>query len=554
MGIRLIRSKSSDPKKTHHGFMTTWYAQMRVNGKLKDFPLPVKVEGIPPASGSLKDKGDKDFEKSRKAAEEKLKELRGEKKTTTAKTEVHKYIYEEKTGRKYDEDFPPLSELGARVIEGGGEPRWMDYVKSIFDRFAVFAGNHGFTMMIDIDSEFAKKYAKHLIEDEHFKWETIKKHLSRLSSAFAEYLPSGYKNPFKGIVKKTKRVNHKIDTEPTKRKPLSDEELAALFVEARKMGEGIYNIAACAANTGMRIKDVCLLKWEDVDLRDGLIRCKTHKTGARVTIPIMNELADVLDGANTDTAGSASEYVFPAMAERYIENQTGIVYDGKLLFARALASLDTKPEPAEANAPELTDDEKNARIRAAMDTAKWNAAKRERVRKVYGLYRDGLSYRDIESETGIPRQSISGYFAELERLAGVNFRKGENNGATRLSDKAMIRKYTREKKSSGKSNLSIYSWHSLRNNFVVRAFAAGVSNISVQRIVGHTTFKQTMDYCNPTDKISAMEVKLKMDKRYKGKAASNQMSAMLQMFAAMPPEDRAAFVSMMKTTPLALNK
>lgn len=540
MGLRLVRSKSAN---SYKGFNPYWYAQMRVNGKLKDFPLSTKITGTPPLSGKVSDKGDDAFEQSREKALKELEKNLSTKHSTKNAESAVRLVYEERTGRKYDEDFPPLNELGLRVTQDGGDERWMQYVRSIFDNFAAFAAKENRKLMVEIDTAFAREYAKHLVK-QNFKWETIKKNLSRLASAFDEFLPSGFKNPFKGIVKATKRANRTMDTAPTKRKPLTDDELASLFVEARKMGDDIYNLTACAVNTGMRLKDICLLKWEDVDLRRGLIRCKTHKTGARVTIGIINELTDVLDGANTDATGRDPVYVFPAIAEKYEQNQTGIVRDGKVLFARALAAIHASPLPDEADVPELTDDERHAKIIAVINSARWIEAKRERIRNVFALYRNGLSYRDIESKTGISRRCISMDFAEVERLAGVSFRKGNRNGIKGPSEQTLIETYTREKSSTGKCNLSIYSWHSLRNNFVVRAINAGVSSASIQKIVGHSTFKQTLDYYNPTEEIAAAEMKLKMDRKFKGHPASDKVSAVLQMFSSMTPEDRASFISL----------
>ena len=45
-----------------------WYGRFEVNGDRQCLNLGVKVRGIPPASLSLKDLGDMDFERSRETA------------------------------------------------------------------------------------------------------------------------------------------------------------------------------------------------------------------------------------------------------------------------------------------------------------------------------------------------------------------------------------------------------------------------------------------------------------------------------------------------------
>lgn len=52
---------------------STWYGRYEVKGKRYTINLGVKVSGMPPKSRSLRDEGDKAFERSRTQANERLK-------------------------------------------------------------------------------------------------------------------------------------------------------------------------------------------------------------------------------------------------------------------------------------------------------------------------------------------------------------------------------------------------------------------------------------------------------------------------------------------------
>ena len=55
----------------------------------------------------------------------------------------------------------------------------------------------------------------------------------------------------------------------------------------------------CGAYTGMRLGDVSLLRWENVDLAGRELHFKTEKTGREQTIPIaeplLRQLLDIVE-------------------------------------------------------------------------------------------------------------------------------------------------------------------------------------------------------------------------------------------------------------------
>ena len=89
-----------------------------------------------------------------------------------------------------------------------------------------------------------------------------------------------------------------------------------------------------ALYTGARCGDLCLLKWQAVDLEHRLIRFVPHKTATtsrkRVEIPMSDVLFEALN-----TIPQTSEYVLPQVAERYKRNPGGISRDAKKLIEAA---------------------------------------------------------------------------------------------------------------------------------------------------------------------------------------------------------------------------
>ncbi len=83
-----------------------------------------------------------------------------------------------------------------------------------------------------------------------------------------------------------------------------------------------------AYNTGLRLKDVCLLKWSEVKLDGERIQKITAKTGETVSIPLFpplleklkalyKGLSDKILGSITGTLDDMPAYVLPNIAARY---------------------------------------------------------------------------------------------------------------------------------------------------------------------------------------------------------------------------------------------
>ena len=137
------------------------------------------------------------------------------------------------------------------------------------------------------------------------------------------------KNPFSGIRKA------KSDTET--REAFTPEELKTIYDNLDDFMRPLFMLAVW---TGLREGDICTLKWNEVDLERRLITRRTRKTGARVQIPISNQLYQFL----LTTPRTESEYIFPKHADIYLTNPTGISYRVKQFLEGLGIQTTRKPE------------------------------------------------------------------------------------------------------------------------------------------------------------------------------------------------------------------
>ena len=115
-------------------------------------------------------------------------------------------------------------------------------------------------------------------------------------------------NPWKGI-----RMR---EDDSVAREPLTDGEIDTLLKTAGDDRHGeLRTMLVVGANTGLRLVDCAMLKWENINFDSGFIRVKTIKTGANVSIPLLGELREELESRKSSM--SANGYVMPSMANSY---------------------------------------------------------------------------------------------------------------------------------------------------------------------------------------------------------------------------------------------
>ena len=157
----------------------------------------------------------------------------------------------------------------------------------------------------DIDRNVAVNYAKYMQADGKSN-QTYNNHRHNLRGIFKALLYSANmkENPFDVVP--TLAARH------ISFRPFSKEELQAIL----KNSNSDWRTAVIIASyTGLRFKDVCFLKWSDVDFGKKLIElepAKTERFARKVHIPIHQALNRELLKIKQD-----SEYVLPYMAKNY---------------------------------------------------------------------------------------------------------------------------------------------------------------------------------------------------------------------------------------------
>lgn len=485
MGLQ-IKKKSSGS-----GYRPTWYIRYRNERKQyvsENSGIP--IAGTPPASLALKDTGDAAFERSRAKAEAFLENFLRERKIKGAAEEITKSLIEAKTGRKIT--YARIDGLYeswlnfSRVRDVTDERKTIN--KAIFKRFA----NHlmstpqtrSWQYLYEVTPEAAKSFIDSLKTT--LTASTLRDYRTLLSGAFKRLLPSGIQNPFADI----KVGDGSADSAKIHRKPLTDEQLQKLFDTARKSDDPwLLPVTICAAETGLRIGDVCKLKWQDIYLDEGRISVLTSKTGERVDLPIFPELRKVFEARIVEKSPS-DKFVFPDAASMYLHNKTGIRTRGKRLFAEALfGNVKTGEKPTEVvngiPKPPMTE----AEVLASIDNSKFIAKKKSLAKDIYSRYIHGQTYTQISRDLRILRSRICTLLKNIEELTGEKIRPW-----AKADEKQLHLRLTRQEHEIGKNAVSIYGWHSLRATFCVRASLRGVPPELIKAAVGHKTFDTTQKY------------------------------------------------------------
>ena len=500
MGLKMMKDTwkvqvgDSGKYRTKTAVRRIWYGQYKDGGRYKVIKLttPMRGEVIP---DTLSGKGDAAFEKSRALAQAEFDRFEAEREVKGSTEHLTRILIESKTGQKIDD--VRVDELELKWRQSHIRNRSENWDKSITWLFKTFTDSVSCTYLYEVTPAMVSAFYKSIRKQ--YSWNTVTRMMKLVSGAFSDLLPIGAVNPFS----KVEVVPDKSTQSTIHRKPLSEDELDRLFEESRK-DPMLYALTVATACTGMRIGDVCNLKWESVDLRGGFIDVKTRKTGAEVTLPIFPKLREVLEGALVD-ARDNDGYVFPDAAQMHKGNYDGLIRMGKILFARALFKEDAEREAniTDANHKDKTPAETMELIR----NAGYAPSKTEKVLKVYSLYRSGMTYRQIQREMGCSRGLICGYLHGIEDLTGDAIIKGARESAT--SNRRLLQR-TRQERKVGKRSASLYGWHSLRASFVVAALTNGIPIEVVRKVVGHATTQMTQEYFNPTKRIMADTLRRRM--------------------------------------------
>lgn len=470
-------------------FRPQWYGVFSVNGKRTVRNLELDWFGNPPVN--LNQKGDEKFEISRKQAAKELARIRTDANTKGRAEHLMQRLIKDKTGR--DPVYVKLTELpdkwrnlSRETVPGIAWLAWCDHIFHDFEQSAKC------TYLYEVTPDHTSAFINALKKTRTAK--TVKDITTLLRSAFTYFLPIGVENPLGKTIRR-KKSRSPVDGGTAARRPLTLDQLEKLFETARP-DPFTYPLVVCAACTGMRIGDVCRLRWQSVDMKHGWIRVATSKTGVEIEVPMFGRLQEVLQTALANK--SDGPYVWPDAARMYEYNLTGITYRGKVLFAKAFASASKNQlKQTDVHAERVTLSDVLPRVAEAVKTAGFETAKRDRILDTLTRYAKGQSYRIITAETGRSRPQTSEDLREAEEVSKLDFRKGASIASKR--DLKTLLKATRQARGKGMLSASLLGWHNLRGTFVVLALNEGIPFETVTKCTGHTTAKTVRDhYYNPT--------------------------------------------------------
>ena len=453
-----------------------WYGDAIVDGKRTVFNLGVRVKGKAPPS--LRGTGDVLFERSRERAEKKLTdflESAHDKGRAEALTEK---LIRSKTGQEVP--HVRIADLAAAWRTGSPAcEKHLLHTDATFRDFTTFVAKEqpDAVECYTVTRSTVEKYADALRTE--LAPTTARRKLRLLKGAFARTLPIGARNPFDPLPwTRGDRTGEEIH-----RRPLSPEQLVRLLETARR-DAFLFPLVTTAACTGMRRGDVCRLRWEGVDLEEGILAVRTDKTGERVEIPIFTPLRAVLDTAKASQKRDVP-YVWPEAAEMIEKDPHRLSRLFKRLVTDAFAEPPTTPPETPTPVVERVNlADVLPTVEAAL-TSLPEGPRRARITDNVKRYATGQTVRGIEKVTDRARGQISEDLHEAERLAGIHFMP-EKHRVTVRAEKA-IADATRQTREHGQRDASVFDWHCLRTSFVTMALTAGVPIETLQLVTGHRT-------------------------------------------------------------------
>ena len=457
----------------------TWYAGLRVNGKRTSMNLGVKIMGKPPASLSLRDKGDAAFERSRARAHAKLQQVLAEARESRDAVHAAERVLELKTGEKVRavrlEDLP--EEWAAIPRRRPPAEQYAAQCRSRLEQFVSFVRERSprATEIVHVNREMARAFMD-AEEARGITDQTWNGTLKLLRTTFKHLMPTGMTNPFATIPTR--------ETATVSRKPFSPEDLKAIL-QAAAGDDFVRPILVTAICTAMRKGDCCRLRWEDVDLAQRFITVKTSKTGQRVDIPIFPMLYTELS-ARRPSDKDAKGYVFPEQAKMYAERPHSITRRvRKVLEAAGFGDGLPAPRPGVFYVYAIqcddgsryighTDDLKRRWSQHREGTAAEWAAKHKPVKIAHyeELHsREEAVAREKWLKTGFGRKWLKREIAAGRARQAGDASRGEIHA-------------TREK---GLRQASVRDFHSFRVTWVTLALTARVPMELVRQVTGHAT-------------------------------------------------------------------
>lgn len=295
------------------------------------------------------------------------------------------------------------------------------------------------------------------------------------------------------------------DTPISKLVPLTRNQLRAIL-DAARHDALLHPLLTAAAYTGLRLGDICNLKWAAVDLAAGLVTVPATITHQCVKLPILPPLRSIFENQHA-SCDKSRIFVFPEAARRYnYRNERGIpslrgslLTGVKVFIGQALnaASLPAKPNAAKKPLPSVPD------VMARIQKAGFASPKATRIATTYRLFREGCSYSQIAAVTGRSKGQCSEDLHTVETLVGHRLRPGKPLHAPNSRTTVDLIQLTRRATHGASRQTSLYGWRSFRPAFCLLALEAGIPTETIEQVVGRATLAQALKYLHDTRDAAA---------------------------------------------------
>ncbi len=450
-----------------------WYGRWTEAGRTIVRNLDVKVEGVRPAAGS--ERGDRRFQASRSAAEEKLREVAREASTRKHVEGLAQAVHVARTGRRMD-----TVPIAGMMKAWSALPRRKESLSAShlamtegtlkrFERF-LEARYPAAQEMADVTPEMAQAFMA-AERGRGVSGRTYNAALTLLKGCFRSLRRQAgiVDNPFDGLVGMAENTIHRI--------PFTEEELTRIL-KVSEEDAFCRPLIVTGICTAMRRGDVCRLRWADVDLERRFLTVSTSKTGARVSIPMFGLLYGEL--AERPQVG---EFCFPEQAELYAGRPD--VVGARLSRVFAAAGVGPEGESAAAVEPPGPEALQLGRDKLAGCTEFTEKVRRNMLR-VFDLYVSGRTLREVAKELGLSMGGASMYLTRIERIVGFSVVRGHGRKKMKAEEPALPRR--------GLRRVSQRGFHAFRSTWVTLALSAGVPMELVRRVTGHTTTQIVLDH------------------------------------------------------------
>ena len=469
-------------RKKNGKFLPFFYGRYYIQSKAKVINTGVRWQGTPPQS--MKDPGDEAFEQSRQKAESILYRRRDEAKEQSARANrppIH-WTTPPPDASKRD---TPLNHL---LTDSNNSPlyrrihtaKWEKWKRGVLSAFLEWATAREITTVRQIDRPATEAYIAHLhapdAKGRMRTAKTIRSMKTVLALSLAPFLLDGTENPFKQI-----HVDTRDGDRTFSRAPLDAKEIERLLAAA-KDDPLAYDLIVTGLSTGLRRGDVCRLRWENVNLRQGVLSLTTSKTQASLYLPILPKLKEVLERRiNARPLGEV--FVFPEAEKLLRENPGGITWRIKKAFTLAFAPSDNTGKLKKLSREKLR--ASLGDIIRTVQAADMPSIRRRRMISLLHAYAEGRVNRKTRNELGISRGTQTNLLRDAERLSGHNFLPDTLKGVRGIS--AAMKEITQTRREIGVRAASKYDFHALRTSFVTLAINGGISIDKLRALTGHKT-------------------------------------------------------------------